>query len=238
MLKDYALERYMEALLAGDRTGSRRIIEQCLQTGTTANAVYCEVLWPMMLEIDKLYREGKINSAQEHMASRINRTIVDQLQNKLPRKESKQNKIVISCASSEYGELGAQMAADLFESDGWEVRFLGGGVSNDELIGFIHNYDPDVFMIYGATPQLAPSVRQLIDTIRDINACPDMAIMLSGGVFDRADGLWEEIGADLYAKTAHRAVELANMPVDERPKPERTINVRKKRQTEPETAMA
>lgn len=230
MQKEYLVESYLEALIEGDRTNSRSIIEKCLQKGITANQVYMDILWPAMLKIDTMYRQSEINSAQEHMATRINRTIVDQLQNKLPRKQASQRKIVIACASSEHGELGAQMAADLFESDGWDVRFLGGGVANDELISFTHQYCPDVFMIYGATAKLAPSIRELIDTIREINACPDMAIMLSGGIFDRAEGLWEEIGADLYAKTAYRAVELANMPVEERPKPVRTINTRKRNQ--------
>ncbi len=230
MLHQTVLEDYMEALLAGDRNAARQTIEDCLRKGTTANQVYMDILWPMMLEIDRLHRQSLINSAQEHMATRINRTIVDQLQNKLPQKETRQKKIVIACASSEHGELGAQMAADLFESDGWDVRFLGGGVENDELISFTHKFSPDIFMIYGATPKIAPSIRELIDTIHAIDACPDMAIMLSGGIFDRAEGLWEEIGADMYAKTAYRAVELANMPHQNRPRPVRTLNTRKRTQ--------
>lgn len=36
-----------------------------------------------------------------------------------------------------------------------------------------------------------------------------MRIMLSGGIFNRADGLWEEIGADLFAATALEAVQAA-----------------------------
>ncbi len=54
-----------------------------------------------------------------------------------------------------------------------------------------------------------------------------MKIMLSGGVFDRAEGLWEEIGADLYAETAAGAISIAS---DKNPPaPVRTINRRRKR---------
>ncbi len=228
MVTDCTLEKYLDAVLNGKRTESRNIIEQCMQSGFPANRIYMDILWPVMLEIEKLHRAGTIDSAQEHMASRINRTIVDQLQNKLPRKEQKDKKIVICCASTEHGELGAQMAADIFESDGWEVRFLGGGVTNDELISFTNIYSPDVLLVYGTNAALAPSVRALIDSIRDINACPDMKIMLSGGIFDRAEGLWEEIGADMYAETAHKAVELGNMNAPSRPVPTRELNKRKR----------
>ena len=182
--------------------------------------------------IEKLYRDDKIDTAQEHMATRINRTIVDQLQNKLPRQEQKYKRIVICCSSREHGELGAQMAADLFESDGWDVKFLGAGVSNDDLISFTNQYSPDVLLIYGAVPQQGPAIRELIDTVKEINACPDMSIMLSGGVFERAEGLWEEIGADMFADDASKAVELANMDPAERPVPVRTINRRKRAMNE------
>ena len=42
-------------------------------------------------------------------------------------------------------------------------------------------------------------IRQLIDHVRSINAHPEMQIIVGGGVFNRAPGLAEEIGADLWA---------------------------------------
>ena len=98
------------------------------------------------------------------------------------------------------------MCADLLESDGWEVKFIGGGVPNDEIITMIGDFQPNILFIYGTKPSGAPEVRRLIDTIRAIQACPDIRIMLSGGVFNRAEGLWEEIGADLFAPTAKDAL--------------------------------
>jgi methanogenic corrinoid protein MtbC1 len=118
--------------------------------------------------------------------------------------------------------------ADLFESDGWEVKFLGGGLTNDDILAFINEYAADVLLIYGATPKQAPDIRRLIDTIRDINAWPDMRIMVSGGLFNRAEGLWEEIGADLFAATALEALQIASKDIQIEPDA-RTINRRKKR---------
>ena len=103
MVKIEVLERYMNALIIGDRKLCRSIIEETLQSGIPANHVYLEIIWPVMVEIEALYRNDKINSAQEAMATRINRTLVDQLQNKLPRKENQNKKIVISCAGNEHG---------------------------------------------------------------------------------------------------------------------------------------
>ena len=227
MIKEKTLERYLDALLNGDRQACRKVIEETLQSGIPANQVYMNVIWPIMAEIDALYRNDKIDSAQEAMATRINRTLVDQLQNKLPRKENKAKRIVVCSSSNEHGELGGQMIADLFESDGWDVRFLGSTVSNEDIMTFIHNFTPDVLLIYGTTPQEAPDVRSLIDTVKAVNAFPEMKIMLSGGLFNRAEGLWIEIGADLFAHTAEEALEIASLCESEQPSPARTINRRK-----------
>ena len=202
MLKDDILERYLEALLHGDRKRCRAVIEETLQSGIPANSVYADIIWPIMVEIEQLLRSDRITTVEEHLATRINRTIVDQLQNKLPRRPNKDKKIAVCCAQSELQELGAQIMADLFESDGWEVRFLGGGLTNDDILAYINEYAPDILLIYGTAPKQAPDVRRLIDTIRAVNAWPQMRIMLSGGVFGRAEGLWQEIGADLFAESA------------------------------------
>ena len=119
--------------------------------------------------------------------------------------------------------------ADLFESDGWEVKFLGGGLNNGDIFSFVNSYAPDILLIYGTTPQQAPGIRQLIDNIKEVNAWPEMKIMVSGGLFNRADELWVEMGADLFAATAQEAVEVALNENAECLNKEKTINRRKKR---------
>jgi methanogenic corrinoid protein MtbC1 len=234
MVKEKVLERYLKALLTGDRNQCRTVIEESLQSGIPAHQVYMNIIWPIMTEIDKLHREDRIDSAQEALASRINRSIVNQLQNKLPRRPSKQKKVVIVTENSDKAELGGQMVNDLFESDGWEARFLGGSVSNDDVLSFIHGYSPDILVLYGFNGSDAPNVRALIDTIRNVNAFPEMRIMLSGGVFSRAEGLWEEIGADLYAETAAEAVMVAQASAEKLPVPTRTIKQRGKSELDAE----
>lgn len=229
MIKEEVLPRYLRSLLNGDRKACRTVIEETLQSGVPANSVYAHIVWPIMVEIEKLLRFEKITPIQEHLATRINRTIIDQLQNKLPRRPNKGKKIVICCTPEELQELGAQMMTDLFESDGWEVRFLGGGLTNDDILAFINEYAPDILLIYGTAPKQAPDVRRLIDTIKAVNAWPNMHIMVSGGLFNRAEGLWQEMDADLYAATALEALQVAANSNQVAHCERRTLNRRKKR---------
>lgn len=69
-----------------------------------------------------------------------------------------------------------------------------------------------------------PGIRGLIDTLRDVNACPETQIVVGGGVFNRAEGLAEEIGADLWASTPLDLVESIVHDPDQRATPEqRTV---------------
>jgi len=229
MVNESYLQRYMEALLTGNRSACRQVIEEVLHNNNASIiGVYSDVIWPMMLEIDKLFRADKITSVQEHLATRINRTIIDQLQNKLPKQPPVARKVVVCCSAKEIAELGAQMVADMFESSGWNVRFIGGGLTNDDILTYINEFGPDVLVIYGTEPSDTPLVRNIIDRIKDVNAWPDMKIMLCGGIFARAEGLWEEIGADLYAPTPATAVEIASAQ-NSNVEPVRTINKRKRK---------
>ncbi len=229
MIKEQALAKYLEALLRGDRRTCRSVVEETLQSGIPANSVYLHLIWPVMMEIERLLRSDKITTIEEHLATRVNRTIVDQLQNKLPRRPAKHKKVAVCCAREELQELGAQMIADLFESDGWEVRFLGGGLGNDDIFAYINEYAPDVLLIYGTTPKQAPDVRRLIDRVRGVNAWPDMRIIVSGGLFNRAEGLWEEIGADGFAATAAEVLQVAADDTQVANPDRRTVNRRKRK---------
>ena len=54
--------------------------------------------------------------------------------------------------------------------------------------------------MFGSGPSDLPMIREIIDTINEIGACRDLQIVVGGGVFNRAEGLAEEIGADLWAE--------------------------------------
>ncbi|HEY3243510.1 MAG TPA: cobalamin-dependent protein [Phycisphaerae bacterium] len=202
------IEKYMEPLLAGDRA-SCRTIARSFAAQSDPTFAYHELIWPAMEQVDRLYRDDQINRAVEHMATRINRCVADQIQMHLIPRDANGRRILIACADGEPEELGAQMCADLFEANGWDVYFVGGGIPNDEVLSLVGQLRPDILLVFGTRPQGVPGVRALIDLIREVGANPTMNIMISGGVFNRAEGLWKEVNADLFARTAREAIPIA-----------------------------
>jgi methanogenic corrinoid protein MtbC1 len=210
MLPSNLLNRYLEPLLRGERKKCREIVHEALSGGAPPRVLIQHLIWPAMERVDRLYRDDRINAVNEHMATRINRVIADQIQTHLPQAPHNGRRVLICCAHDEPEELGAQMCADLFESDGWEVYFAGGGLPHDEIVALVGQLRPALLLLFGSKPSDAPRARELVLTIREINANPGMNIMVSGGVFNRADGLWQEVQADLFAPTVHEALQLAN----------------------------
>jgi methanogenic corrinoid protein MtbC1 len=203
-------QSYLENLLSGDRQICRRVIETCLESGRTPYSLLTDLIWPTMELLQTLYREDRINVSMLNMATRLNRSLTDQLTAQLTRKVANGKSVLIFCGNAEPEELGGQICADLFESDGYAVRFAGGGVPDDEVLKLIGELRPDLLVMYGTLPAGVPAVRKLIDYLREVNSCPDMQVMCCGGIYKRAEGLAEEIGADLYAAEAAGAVQIAN----------------------------
>jgi MerR family transcriptional regulator, light-induced transcriptional regulator len=201
---------YLEPLLAGDRNACRVVVDQAINVGISSYDLLTQLVWPTMELLQTLYREDRITITQLNMATRLNRSLTDQICARLSRSEAKDKKVLIFCGDDEPEELGGQITADLFDANGWTVRFAGGGVPEDEVLNLIGEFRPDLLVMFGTLPSGVPAVRKLIDYLREVNSCPEMQVMCCGGIYKRAEGLSEEIGADLYAPDAGEAVKVAN----------------------------
>jgi len=204
------LIRYLQPLLAGRRAECFDLVSEALQNGVGAEELICDVVWPAMAQIERLFRDDRINTAAEHLACRINRTVADQLQAHLPKRPRHGKRVIVACADGPHEELGAQMVGDLFQSEGWEVFFVGGGVPDDEVLAMVGQLRPEVLLIFGAEPEAVPNTRAMIERIRDVGTCPTMNIVVIGGIFNRAEGLWREIGADACCDTPRGALATAD----------------------------
>jgi methanogenic corrinoid protein MtbC1 len=211
---------YLEHLFVGKRSEAREMIFAAQDRGVPACKLLKMIVWPAMEQVEKLYRENHISRIVEHMAMRINRTMADQLQAMLTRKPKSGRRMVVTCGDGQIEELGAQMTADLFEADGWCVWLLGSGVPNDEILQFIGKIRPEILCIYGTQASGVPNVRRLIELVRGVGVCEEMQILVTGGVFNRAEGLADEIKADLFASDVCEAMRVVEEHPVRVPKPD------------------
>ena len=193
-------KQYVQHLFLGKRSEARQVVLAAHDRGVSAAKLLTHVIWPAMAQVEKLYRNDRISRVAEHMATRINRTVADQLQVLLVRAPKTGKRMVVMCGEGEQEELGAQIVTDLFEAQGWSVWFVGSGIPDDEVLELVGQLEPDILAVYGAQAAEVPGIRRLISLIREVGVCEDMQVLVSGGVFNRADGLAEEVRADLFAE--------------------------------------
>jgi methanogenic corrinoid protein MtbC1 len=207
MSREVLVERFFETLVSGSRAAAREVVAEAAAGGLSPAALVTDLFWPTYELLGRLHRADQITTLNHHMASRLLRVLVDQNAARLERTGSAGRSIFAVCGPSDADELGGQMASDLLEAAGFEVSFAGGGIANDEILARVNEHQPDVLLMFASAPQDLPHIRQLIDTLHEIGACPAMQIAVGGGVFNRAEGLAEEIGADVWAASPIEMVE-------------------------------
>ena len=227
--RNVLLERFFNSLISGDRQAAHGIVDEALEADCPGEKILTHLCWPVLEQIQTLHRNDQLSDLAYHYATRLMRQIVDQTQMRLQQKERNDTTVLLTCGDEDSEELAAQMAADLLEADGYTVYFCGGGVANDEIVEQLAQLEADKLVVFGAVPQTVPNTRLLIDRLHDIGACPKLQIVVGGGVFNRADGLAEEIGADLWAKDPAELVQTMDEQSEHRmPDDQRTVGRRRR----------
>jgi len=204
---DRVSEQLFSYLVSGERRAARELVDALYNAGIAPETVAKDLFWPLLDNIAIMYRKDQITTLSHHYATRMLRMLVDQAQARYTNSSSRSKRIALFCGPNETEELAGQMVADLLEADGYEVTFAGGGVANDEIREEIGQREPDVLLLFASSAKDAPFIRELIDTIRENGGHPDMQIVVGGGIFNRAPGLDEEIGADLSATSPRDLLE-------------------------------
>src|SRR5262245_46603917 len=156
-------DSYLDTLLSGDRDRCRQVIESPMDTGLSARDLLTQLVWPVMEMIQNGYREDRVSVGNLNLATRLNRMMTDLLTAKLDRCEPNGKRVLVFCGDDEPEELGGQICADLFEAEGWTVRFAGGGIPDDEVLALIGQFRPDLVIWFATLPSAVPNVRKVID---------------------------------------------------------------------------
>ena len=199
MTIDKDVERLVEILIRGNRAELRIFIDDRLEDGIPEHDLLHHVVFEATRIIDRLCREDRMTAVAVNSAVRLLRLAATRIAEHATMPPKTQRRITMYCGPNHTEELFAEVMAWMLEFDGHEVQFGGGGISADEIQAAVASNTPDVLLLYASSPSDAPGIRMLIDSIREQGACTEMQIAVGGGVFERAPGLAEEIGADLWA---------------------------------------
>ncbi len=231
MSQETLVERFFEILINGDRPAARAMIDECAREGCTPERILSDLCWPTYEFVGRLHRADQLSQLSYRLSTRLLRVMVDQLALRLTMQPRSGKSVFAVCGPTDADELGAQIAVDLLEASGFRVTFAGGGLPGDEILAQVHESSPDVLVMFASAPSDLPEIRGLIDTLREIGARPGLQIAVGGGVFNRAEGLAEEIGLTLWATNPLGLVDVLTGRVPCLPAAPARAEVAKKRRT-------
>lgn len=129
---------------------------------------YESLLAPVMYNVGKLWEEGRLNVATEHICSNAAHTLVKIINERVsrnPKENRKSPKILICTPEGEYHSLGCMVIESFLRSKGYSVSNIAPSVPSDSVIDFASKYDPDLIMISLTLPDNIGAANKLINKI-------------------------------------------------------------------------
>lgn len=179
--EDLDYQKFLAALLEGDRLTCSDIAIDFLDSGHTINQLYEEMLKRALYEVGERWEQGKISVATEHLASAIVESLLNRLYFSIISDTKINKTVVVSCVENEFHQIGIKMVSDVFEMHGWNAYFLGANTPTKELVEFIKTINPTILALSLSLYFHLPELESMIKTIR--KEFPDLLIMVGGQAF-------------------------------------------------------
>jgi MerR family transcriptional regulator, light-induced transcriptional regulator len=181
-------ENYLQGLLAGDFEAASAAVAKLLSAKISLLDIYIKVLAPAMVKVGELWCASKINVAQEHLATQITFGQMEKLKLMHAISRPARYRVMVSCVEGELHSLGAKMAADLFQLEGWSVDFLGPDVPTRALIDMVSARRPDLL---GLSVTIEANLRSLGVLVRGLMTLADRPKLILGGFIGESEGSWK-----------------------------------------------
>lgn len=204
-----ARERYLRALLDGNRRTAFAVVDEAAAAGVGIRELYVEVFQPVMREVGRMWQENRITVADEHLATAITQSAMARLYDELFNVAVAPGPLLVAaCAEQERHELGLRMICDVLEMEGWDTLFLGASVPVEDLVALVRERRPQVVALSASIAPHVPRVRETIRALREAVPEGGPLVAVGGRVFADDPGLAGRIGADLTARDAVEAAEV------------------------------
>jgi methanogenic corrinoid protein MtbC1 len=155
--------------------------------------LYQRVITPAMHELGRLWAEGAITLADEHLATAVTYRVLVAIRppkqfEQTPEPDSGMRCALMAAVQGERHALGLRMATDLVEDSGYRVAYLGADVPTDALLQAVRAFSPDLL---GMTATMPASTRRLEEAVEIVHRdYPRLPLIVGGqgGRSPRLDG--------------------------------------------------
>ena len=211
-------QRYLDAVLIGEATSAGLVVEEGLKQGFGMFDIYLSILVPTQIDLGQAWHDGKVNVAQEHLATQITLDQMDRLRSQIFPRSKLGFRVAVTTVEGDSHFIGARMVADFFLADGWDVDFLGASTPGPDLVELVRRRSIDLVAISTTNADSLPRLEWTVGSLATLANPPK--ILLGGAVLGDTPDLAIKMGADAVAQNltdavleARRLIGIAKEPV-------------------------
>lgn len=200
-------EKFYTALSQGKMDDVKKLTQEALDAGDSANTILKEGLIRSMDRIGVRFKNGEVYIPEVLIAARAMHAGMAILKPILSKStESLASKVIIGTVKGDLHDIGKNLLIMMLEGGGFEVVDLGIDVPQEKFIEAIRQHQPQVM---GMSALLTTTMREMKNTIQAIGqtGLREKVKIIVGGA-PVTEKFAREIGADGYAPDAASAVDL------------------------------
>lgn len=199
---------YVRRLLEGDRRAASRGLVDAVRSGAISlSDAYVEVCLGAQREIGCLWHRNEISIAVEHFVTAAAQCTMSELFALAPESPRNGKTALAATVAGDRHDIGLRCTSDLLAIDGWKAIHLGSDVPVEDIVAGAGEFEVDLVVLSGTLPAHRRGVSETVAALKAIDPAP--RILIGGSAFDGDEAMWRATGADGYASSPVRAVELA-----------------------------
>ena len=174
-------QRYLAALLAGERAECTRIVQDLVAAGVGLKELYVQLFQRALYQVGELWEHQRISVAVEHLATAVTERMLTLVQTQAFSGPPRDRTIIVACVADEYHQLGGRMIADFCELRGWRGYFLGANTPLPDLLKLIGERRPNLLGLSLSIYFNLPALLQALDAVT--GRYPDLPVLVGGQAF-------------------------------------------------------
>ena len=147
MIAPQVYQRYLEALLRGDRSACRAVVQELMAARVPVRTLYAELFRDSLYEVGCRWERGEASVATEHLATAITEDLLSLVFPQVLSRSPIGRGAVVSCAADEFHQVGGRIVADVLEERGWSVSFVGANVPVEALVSLCGERRPHLLCL-------------------------------------------------------------------------------------------
>ena len=148
-------EVYKTLALHGAQREAQTLASGTISAELSHNEMAVRMIQAAIIDIRRIWQQNRITVVQEHLATAISQNVLARTYIDAEFARPNGKKAMFTATASNQHSLGLRILSDAFETDGWEVSYLGADVPVTDLIRQIDADKPDLLCLSLTLPSPA-----------------------------------------------------------------------------------